>query len=41
LSIYSIAAVPSFAAAIGSDTGQPVSDEALRLAALRAIFSGM
>jgi hypothetical protein len=41
LSIYSIAAVLMCAAAMGSDTCQPVSHEALRLAALRAVFPGM
>jgi hypothetical protein len=40
-SISCVAATLLCATAMGNDTGQPVSDEGLRLAALRAIFPGM
>ena len=40
-SIDCFAAALLCAAAMGNDIGQPVSDESLRLAALRAIFPGM
>lgn len=40
-SINCVAATLLCATAMGNDTGQPVSDEGLRLAALRAIFPGM
>jgi hypothetical protein len=40
-SVNCVAAALLCVTAMGNDSGQPVSDEALRLAALRAIFPGM